>query len=498
MRVYGLGCLLLAAALAAQGQVAEQHVTAFTLANGLRVAVLERHLSPVIACFTLVGGGSVDDPPGQTGLASLLGGMQLNGSESVGSRNWAEEKAALAALDDAYGRLQAERNKGLLRNEDEYGKLRTQWRLAVDAAQRFSDSREYRRILTEAGADQIHASADYTTLSVSYTLPSNRLELWFAMEAQRLMHPVVRDFDQARAAMIEDRRKAGSDPRNLVRGALLASAFPAHPYRVPQDGWPSDLAELDRRSAQGFLEARYVPGNIVMAVAGDVDPAEARRLAEKYFAAMPARALPPALRTAEPPQPGQRTLILDRDTAPVLAIGYNRPSYLDRDDTALDVLVTLLNSGSTGIARQELVEEKKLVFSLEIAASFPDGQYPNLFTFLLVPAPGHSAADVIQGVDALLFRLRTQKLPPAVVAAARNQIQSQIYQNLASNLFAARMLAIHTWTYGDWKKLFTLAADYGKITEDDLMRVAQRYLNPGNRTVVYTIMPAQRPRGGVQ
>jgi predicted Zn-dependent peptidase len=498
--VYRLGCFLLAAALAAYGQVAkvaEQHVTAFTLANGLRVVVLERHQSPVVALHTMVGGGSVNDPSGQTGLVSLLGRMQLKGSETVGSRDWAGEKQALDALDEARSRMEAERNKGILRNDEQYGKLRTQWRLAVDAAQRYSDSAGYRRILTDAGAADIKAASDYNAMDVSYTLPSNRLELWFSMEAQRLMHPVVRDFDQELSAVADEQNGDRAKPPARVLSSLLAAAFTAHPYRVPPAGWPSDVPELSRRRAQEFLEAHYVPGNIVMAMAGDVDPAEARRLAEKYLGPMPVRPMPPALHTVEPPQQGPRTVVLEQNGPVLLAAGYKRPDYYDKDDTALDVLSAILSNGKTGLAWQELVDDKKLVVSAQIVATYPDGQYPNLFAFLLVPAPGHSVDDALKGLDGLLGRLRTQKMPPEVVSAARNQLQSQIYQGLASNTTMARLLALHTWIFGDWKKMFTVVDDIGKITEDDVLRVTQRYFAPGNRTIVYTAIPGLPAKGSL-
>ncbi|MBS1853871.1 MAG: insulinase family protein [Acidobacteria bacterium] len=471
--------------------MAEQQVTAFTLADGLRIVVLERHQAPVAAFHTLVGGGSVNDPPGQTGLVTLLGRMQLKGSESIGSRNWAEEKRALEAVDEARSRMDAERDKGILRNEDQYGMLRTQWRLAVDAAQRASNSAEYRRVLTDAGASEIASWADYDSMHVSYTLPSNRLELWFAMEAQRLMHPVVRDFDQERAAMIEDANKERALPQARVLASLLAAAFTAHPYRVPQTGWPSDEPELTRRQAQQFLETHYVPGNIVMTMAGDVDPAEARRLAEKYLGPMPARPMPPALHTAEPPQQGPRTVVLEQNGQALIAVAFKRPDYYDKDDSTLDVFQMALVNGKTGLARQDLVNDRKLVLKVEIVSTFPDGQYPNLFAFLLVPAPGRGVDDALKGLDALIERLRTRKVPADEVAAARNELQSQIYQRLATNSFMARMLAIHTWIYGDWKKMFTITDAIGGVTDDDLLRVAQRYLTTANRTTVYTAIPGQ-------
>jgi len=507
VKVLLLGYLLVAAvgtapAQPTAGKPDERRISAFTLANGLRFVLMERHHSPVISFSTYVGGGSVDDPAGQTGLSNLVGRLVFKGAESIGSRNWTEEKKALDAADEAYERMEAERNKGARMKEEALDTLRSQWRLAVDAAQRLGDPTEYLRILQENGASGAVASAKWSSLQSGFTLPSNRLELWFAMESQRLMRPVLREFDKERATHIEEYGKSQSNPQQRVGDALLSAAFSAHPYRVPAGGWPSDAAELKRRAAVELVEKHYVPGNIVVAMTGDLDPAEVRRLAEKYFGPMPARPLPPLSHTAEPPQMGPRTVELIL-TAPVItAVGFKRPSYFDKDDVVLDVLQLILSNGNRGLAWSELVDEKKVAAGVQVFATFPDGQYPCLFVFLASASPGQPVEQIHKGIEDLLSRLRVQKVGPEVVAEARAQTQARAYQRLASNATMAEMLAIYTAAFGDSEKLFSLIDDLGKVTEDDILRVAQRYLIPSNRTTVFTSLPGQAARaprtGGLQ
>jgi predicted Zn-dependent peptidase len=505
VKVFWLGCFLLAVNVPAPAQgikELEKRVTDFTLANGLRVVVMERHQSPIVSFHTYVGVGSVNDPPGQTGLANLMGHMAFKGTESIGSRNWAEEKKALDAVDEAYEKMEAEHNKGLGMKQEQFDLLRSQWRLAVDAAQRLSDSAEYARILEENGATGVHSGSGWTALQSGYTLPSNRLELWFAMESQRLLHPVVREFDKERTQLIEDQNKAQNNAQLRVIETLLSAAFTTHPFRVPGAGWPSDLAELKRSEGRAFLERAYVPGNIVLAMVGDVDPAEARRLAEKYFGPMPARPMPPELRTIEPPQQGPRTVELDIPAQIMVAVGFKRPSYLDKDDAALDVLHAILGNGSSGMAWRVLVQEKKVASAMQIRPSYPDGRYQNLFIFFAAPAAGFSVDQLQKAIDDLVGRFRVQKVSLDELNEAKAQTQAQEYERLASNATVAEMLAIHTAVYGDWKKLYTLIDDVAKVTEDDVLRVAQRYLNSNNRTMVFTAIPGLPARssrtGGLQ
>jgi len=506
VKVFQLGYLLLAVTGIAAGQGTgnvDRKATEFTLSNGLRVIVLERHQAPIISFQTFVGGGFVNDPAGQTGLARLLGRLAFKGTETTGSRNWSEEKKALDAADEAWARMQSERNKGPRMVPETFDSLRAQWRLAEDAAQRQGNPEEYSRILMENGATGVHLGANWYGLQAAYSLPSNRMEFWFQMEAERLMHPVLRDFEKERAAAVEESAKQQANPQTRVLDTLLASAFTAHPYRVPAVGWPSDLPELSRREGRAFLEERFVPGNIVMALVGDVNPAEAKRLAEKYLGPMPPKPMPPVVRTVEPPQQGPRLVQLDQTGQFLVAIGYKRPSYFDKDDIALDLLRGILAEGTSAIAYRDLVQEKKIAAALQVVSSYPDGHDVSLFVFFLAPAPGQSVDQVQRAVDELLGRIRSQKLPDSVIEQAKAQAQAAAYQRLATNANLAEMLALHAAVYGDWKKLFTLIDDMEKLTADDVLRVAQRYLIPANRTTVFTAypgMPVRAPRasGGGQ
>src|SRR6266581_7507096 len=108
-------CLLLLAPVLASAQNLkefEKRVTEFTLANGLHFIVLERHQAPVVSFHTYVNAGSVDDPEGKTGLAHMFEHMAFKGTETIGTKNWMEEKKALAAIEEVYDRLEQEQRKG--------------------------------------------------------------------------------------------------------------------------------------------------------------------------------------------------------------------------------------------------------------------------------------------------------------------------------------------------------------------------------------------------
>jgi predicted Zn-dependent peptidase len=487
-----LGWLFFAAVVVSRAQdlkEMEKRVTEFTLSNGLRFILLERHEAPLISFQTYVAAGSVNDPAGQTGLAKIMERMAIKGTETIGTRNWPEEKKALDAMDEAYDRMEAERNKGPRMNQSQYETLRTQWRLAVDQTLRHSQSGDYLRLLDENGATGFHSQTGFSSIQFSYTLPSNRIELWFAMESQRLIHPVFREFYTERDDLVEELRKRPTNFQTRLFDIFLAAAFVAQPYRVTPLGWATDLAELRRTDARAFYEKYFIPGNITMALVGDVNPEDARKLAEKYFGPMPARPMPPPIRTVDPPQPGPRTAGLDLAVQTMAIIGYKRPDFYDKDDTALDILQAVLVSDTGGLAYRELVQERRIALALQAGATYPDGRYPNAFLFFLAPTQGHTIEENQKALEEVLTRLKTQKVGPELLEQAKARVRALSYQRLQTNPTTAEMLALYTSAYGDWKKLFTLIEDVRSISEDDLIRVAQRYFYPANRTTAYIAAP---------
>ena len=287
----------------------EKKVTEFTLPNGLHFTIVERHGAPVVSFHTYVNAGSVDDPSGQTGLAHMFEHMAFKGTETIGTRDWPAEKKALEAVEEVYDRLDAERNKGPKADQARAGALELELKTAIDRAQSYVEQNEYSRIIEENGGADLNAdtSLDYT--EYFYSLPSNRIELWFLLESQRFLHPVFREFYKERDVVQEENRmRVGSSPQGKLLQNFNAIAFLAFPYRNPPGGWPSDVADLRRGQAQAFFDQYYVPANINIAIVGDVNPAEARKTGRALFRthAGPAAAAPDSHPRAGAGRPAHR------------------------------------------------------------------------------------------------------------------------------------------------------------------------------------------------
>jgi predicted Zn-dependent peptidase len=483
----------------------EKRTTEFTLSNGLQFVVVEHHDSPTVSFYTYVRAGSTADSAGRTGLANLLGDVLFNGSESIGSRNWADEKKALDALETTYDELEAERNLGPKTSQSRLATLEAQQRIAIDNANRLAVPKAYSSLLEENGSSRVVMSTTADGSECAYSLPSNRTELWFLLESQRLMRPSFREFYSARDAMTEERDKRMAGP-SILMATLAATAFEAHPYRNPAIGWPGDLDALRRSDAKALLDKYYVPGNVSIAIVGDVNAAEVRRMADRYFGSWPARPLPGGVRTQEPPQVGPRTTVLEvrplagRPTPAMMAVvGYKRPDQYDRDDAAFDILQIVLGQGKTGLLQKELATDSHLAQLVQIRATFPAGRYPNLFTFTLVPAPGHTVEENETALEQYLNRLKMQKIDKPIIDRAKAQARVMMVNRMTGNAGLAGMLGVYQANYGDWRKLFSSADDLDKVTADDLQRVLLRYFVPSSRTTVHTVLPGQpeaAPVGG--
>jgi len=280
-----------------------------------------------------------------------------------------------------------------------------------------------------------------------------------------------------------------SSPQGMLVESMLSASFEAHPYHNMPGGWGSDIENFRLPEAVAFYKKYYVPANITIGIAGDVDPKECRRLADKYFSILPAGPLPSGVRTVEPLQKGERRVQVESPAQPFMAIAYKRPNQLDKDDPVFDVLGEILAGERTGLLYKELVRDKQIALGAFAQPSFPGGKYPNLFLFFLVPNMGHTVEENEKACNQIIEHLKTDKVDEATMNRIKIKTRAGLIHRLDSNSGMAEALTSYSVSYGDWRKLFTAIDDIAKVTADDVQRVAKQYLLPETRTVSYTIPP---------
>lgn len=458
----------------------------------MRFLIIERHEAPVVSFHTYVNVGSVDDPNGETGIAHMFEHMAFKGTPAIGTKNWPKEKAALAAIEVVYDKLDQEKNKGYRADPKKIEALEAQVKDAIAIADSFVEENEYDRIVESNGGVGMNAGTGEDSTNYFYSFPENRIELWFYLESERFLHPVFREFYKERDVVREERRmRVESSPQGKLVEALLATAIEAHPYRVMPGGWASDIDNFRANEAEVFYKKYYTPGNITIGIAGDVNPVEAKKMAEKYFGRLPKAPLPPMVRTVEPKQEGAKRVAVESPAQPFLAIAYKRPSQYSPDDAALDVLSDILSGGRTGLIYKELVRDKKIALGAGSQDTFPSGKYPSLFLFYIIPSTGHSLEENEKALYGIIDHVKKDKVDDATIARVRIKLRAGLIRKLDSNSGLASELCEYSANFGDWRKLFTQLQEYDKVTADDVQRVAKTYLIENTRTVAFTQTPAE-------
>jgi predicted Zn-dependent peptidase len=491
LRIFRLVLLFCPFLLAAQSlSDFEKRITEFTLANGLHFIIFERHEAPVVSFHSYVNAGSVDDPSGESGIAHMFEHMAFKGTETIGTKNYALEKAAMDEVEHVYDRYDAERNKGVHSDAKKVEALQTELKAAMEKANSFVIPNAYPRLIEENGGVGMNAGTGEDSTNYFYNFPKNRLELWFLLESQRFYDPVFREFYKERDVVREERRmRVESSPQGTLVESLLATAFAAHPYRTMPGGWASDIENFRLPEAIAFYKKYYVPANITISIAGDVDPKECKRMADKYFSLLPSGPLPSGPRTVEPQQKGEKRVKVESPAQPFMAIGYKRPDQTEKDDPVFDVLGEILAGERTGLLYKELVRDKQMALGAFAQASFPGGKYPTLFLFFLVPNMGHTVEENEKACYEIIERLKTQKVDQATLDRIKIKVRAGVIRRLDSNSGMAELLTFYHVSYGDWRKMFRGIDEVAKVTADDVQRVAKLYLIPETRTVAYTVAP---------
>ena len=496
-RVLGAVLLLaLCVALPAHGQDLlskfEEKVTTFTLDNGLEFVVLERHDAPVVSFATYADVGAVDEPRGKTGLAHMFEHMAFKGTTTIGTKNIEKEMEALRRQEEIYLQLRRERAKGAQADSARIAELEQKFEEAQEEAQSYVEEEEFENILEKNGVENLNAFTSADATVYQYSLPANKLELFFALESDRFMNPVLRGFYTERDVVMEERRgRYESAPFGRLREAFRTTAFKAHPYGEAGIGHMSDLKNFSRTDAKQFFEKYYSASNLTIGIAGDVSPDRAKELAQKYFSRLPAGEEPMPVTTKEPEHRGERRVALEGQSQPLFMIGYQRPNMHSSEDPVYDVLADVLAGGRTSRLYKRLVETEKAltVQTGGFFKEYPGGKYDNQFVIFGAPNRGVSVDSVEQAIYDELQAIKEDGITAEELERAKTQARSNLIGELDSNLGLARQFAEAEALTGNWRTVFRTLEEIEAVTVEDVQRVATETFERISRTVALIETP---------
>lgn len=481
-------CLLAAViALAAAAQTEfrdiESRVTEFTLANGQKFIVLERHNAPVVTCLTYADVGAAQEVKGITGLAHLLEHMAFRGTSTIGTRDWAKEKALLEKIDQAYYALRDEKRKGAKADPARLKQLEQAFQNLQEEAGKLMKKEEFGEIIERAGGRDLNASTAEDRTNYFFSLPSNQVELWFFLESERFRDPVFRDFYKERDVVMEERRLMESQPIGRLIEEFQSVAYKAHPYGEGVIGHMSDLENLTTADAVAFFKKYYIPSNLITVIVGDVNPKRIRELAEIYFGRLPSAPKPEPLRTVEPPQQGERRVSLRLQAQRMIVVGFHKPDINHPDNAVYEALGNLLSQGRSSRLYRALVRDKKVATQVGGFPGFPGQKYPGLFLFFAFTAPGRTNDEVEKALDFEIERLKTELVSQEELDGVKRRVRANLLRQLSSNFMLAIQLSEAQGLTGDWRNLFREVERISKVTAQDIQRIAQATFTRDNKTV---------------
>lgn len=417
----------------------------FTLSNGLQGIVIENHRLPMVTHMVWYRVGSADELPGRSGIAHLLEHMMFKGKREP----FAEE---------------------------------------------------FSRVISHNGGSD-NAFTSYDTTGYYQTIAADRLELVMQLEAGR-MHALAfspTDFQTEHEVVREERRMSiDTMPKALLIERLQATLWGIHPYRNPIIGWDHELKSLKQEDIVAFHALWYAPNNAFVIVAGDVTVDQVRRLAEKHYGVLPARAVPERLRP--PPLTPRADAVIEMRHPEVrqplwsrvyIAPGHHHPMERTSHPYAAHVLSELLGSGSSSRLYQSLVVDKKLAVDVQ---SDYDGLAIDFGTFALYASPRGEGEmpDMVEAIETELKRFLEKGVSAEEVAYAKSCLHAErIYHgdSLSGNAWEVGMSVSSGQTPNDvaaWPE--RIAA----VTPEDVMAVAEQIFkeNPHVSGVLRATSPA--------
>ncbi|MBT3217427.1 MAG: insulinase family protein [Candidatus Marinimicrobia bacterium] len=406
--------------------------THFTLDNGLKVIVMEKHSIPVAAVQVWYDVGSHDEWDGIRGTAHLFEHMMFRGTENY-------------------------------------------------------ESEEHARLINEAGGYNNAFTSDDVTV-YHERLPSGKLELALKLEAER-MHLLKLNEDilaTEREVVHEEYRQRNANPIGKLFLKFRGEMYPEkHPYAVTPIGIMDQLDTVSVKTCQTFYDMHYGPENATLVIVGDVDLEKTKVLVNQYFGVVrPLGTLPENPDLSIPTQ--TEKVVLNEESSfdlPVTLMGFPVPGSAHDDIAALDVLSYIMSNGQSSRLNQVLVREKQLALG---AGGFPMSMKgPGIFIYFSFYFPQVSSATIEKAIMDIVQDIRENGVAVAELSKARKQmLAGKVFERYSANSLASS-LGNAELVMGDYREFNTEIERFNAVTADDVQRVANAYFTEEKMTIMH-------------
>jgi zinc protease len=351
----------------------------------------------------------------------------------------------------------------------------------------FADG-EFDRILTRNGVDNENATTWLDRTNYYESLPSEKLELVVQLESDRMVNLVINQelLDTERGAVLGEYHMGLDDPESVAYDKLYETAFTTHPYRYTTIGTEEEIRRFTKEDAEYFYRKYYAPNNATILMVGDVNPAQAIAVIEKYYGGIPSQVIDRIPSPVEPPQIHERPVQFRHPQLrqEKLFLGYHTPEASHADQPALLVAQSMLTLGEGALLQSEWVNTG---FAVGLNGSLNQLRDPGLFIIGADLQVGHHAEELLGILDRKIGEITEATQFAREVERAKNQLLLQIYQQWQENNSLAGFMGEFIASAGDPMVAFAQTAAIEQVTPADVKQVIAKYLVHTNRTVVVGI-----------
>ncbi|HRG92171.1 MAG TPA: pitrilysin family protein [Chitinophagaceae bacterium] len=428
MKKYFAGALLLIS-LTMQAQMKADDVKTFTLKNGMKFLVIEDNSIPNANMYLFYKVGSRNEYQGITGLSHFFEHMMFNGAKKYGPKQF-------------------------------------------DQVMEFN-----------GGANNAYTREDVTVYTNWF--PSSATEVIFDLEGDRISSLSIdpKMVESERGVVLSERSTGlENSPWNLLFQTAQGVAFLEHPYHWPVIGYEDDMKNWKQTDLERYFKTYYSPNNCVTVISGNVKFDEIKKLAEKYIEPIPSQPAPPPVKIVEPPQTGERRVLVQKDVAtPYLGIGWHVPEAKHEDYYALSILSDLLSAGRSSRLYSALVDKQQL--ATQVFASFGESFDPYLFTIAGVASKNVNELDLEKAIYAELEKIKKDGVNETELQKIKNIKLMDFYSQVETINGKSNNIGTYEVFFGDYRKMFDAPAAYNKVTAEDIRKVVTKYFTRANRTV---------------
>ena len=450
----------------------------YTLDNGLKVYMSVNKETPRIQTYIAVKVGGKNDPSETTGLAHYFEHLMFKGSQNFGTSDYAAEKPLLdeiEALFEVYRNTTDETERAAI-----YHKIDS----ISYVASGYAIPNEYDKLMSVIGADGTNAYTSTDMTVYVEDIPSNQIENWARVEADRFMNPVLRGFHTELETVYEEKNMSLTNDFRKALEALEGMLFPDHPYGTQTVlGTQEHLKNPSITNIKNYHATYYVPNNMAICLSGDFDPDEMVGIIEKYFGQMkPNNNLPDVkFETKSVIETPQSKDVYGIDSELVM-LGWKYPGAGTDDALVASVVSYILYNGAAGLIDLNLNQQQKVLGAQSEAYTRPDA---GEFILLSEAKQGQTLEEVRDLLLAEVAKLRNGEFDESVIEGTINNLKLGEMSLLESNGDRADMFVQSFINGTDWADEVAWIDNLSKITKQDVIDWTNKYLGENNYAIVY-------------